>query len=806
MFRKTPGFTMTAVAALAIGIGATSAIFSIVNNVILKPLPVFDPDRLVAVGIVGPSAGLSGFGWGASPARFMYWKAQTDTLQDVSAFSSRFVNYSAAGVAEQWHSMQVSEATFRCLGIRVLRGRTFSAREDLPNGPRVAVIGEALWKRRFAGDPSVAGSTILLDGEPYTVIGVVADNPIMLEIGPDHQPDVYVPSQVEPNSTDVAISFSVIARLRPGLSLPQADAHLQATTRGYYAQFPNDFGPRDRFSVMQFRRALIGDSGTGSGLRIFAGAVIFVLLIACANVANLLLARVTNRRQEMAIRAAIGAGRGRIVRQLLTESLLLSVAGGAIGLWLGHAGIRALLAVNTADLPLVGENGATVQMDWRVLLFALLLSFATGMAFGLLPAFEGSRANLNLAMTGSGAKSRARALLIIGEMTLAVVLLAGSALLVRTFVALNRVDRGFDTHNVVTMRTSLAGPRYANTGDSAAVIRAALDRIQSLPGITTASAGCCLPLQTGTYDMNFEIIGRAKPDDRDVGWAAISPGFFEVFHIPLKRGRNFTGADNSKSAGVVVINEAMAKQYWPNSNPLGDRIRVGKGLDKYFQREPARQVIGIVGDVRFEALDNAPRPIMYVPQAQLPDAANAMFARMMPLSWMFRSGGNPRGIISRVREELRQSTGLPVSEVLVMDDIVSLSTRRQRFNMLLMTVFGSAALLLAAIGIYGLMSYAVEQRRREIGIRMALGAQARGVQRMILAEGMSMTVTGVLAGLAAAWALSRFLESQLFGVKTHDALVFLAVPALLSVVALVAIWLPARRASRVDPVEALRYQ
>jgi len=810
MFLKTPGFTVTAIAAVAIGVGATSAIFSIVNNVILRPLPVFEPDRLVAVGIVGPSVDVNGagnFGWGASPARFVHLQTQTGVLQDVSAFSSRFVNYTADGVAEQWYSMQLSEAIFRCLGVRVLRGRTFAPDDDLPNGPHVAVLGDALWKRRFGGDRGIVGKTISLSGEPYTVIGVVDDNPMMQEIGPDHLPGVYLPLQIDPNTSDVAVSFSVIARLRSGVTLSQANARVQASTRAYHARFPKDFGPQDSFRVMDFRRALIGDSGTRYGLIVFAGAVSLVLLIACANVANLLLARVTGRQQEMAIRAALGAGRGRMVRQLLTESLLLSFAGGAAGLWLGYAGIRALLAVNTADLPLVGQNGKSVSLDWRMLGFGLALSFATGIAFGLLPAFQGSRIGLSVGMKSSaGQKNRARGLLVVAEVTLAVVLLAGAGLLTRTFLALGGVDRGYDTGNVVTMRTSLTGPKYEKTVAASATIRTTLDRIGALPGVVAASAGCCLPLQTGTYDINFDILGRSKPDDRDVGWASVSADFFEVFRIPLRRGRVFTGRDDTKAPAVVIINEAMAKHYWPNSDPLGDRILVGKGLDKYFQGEPARQIVGIVGDVRFEELGSAPRPIMYVPQAQLPDAANAQFARMMPLSWMFRTRGKPGALVSPIREQIRQTTGLPVSEVLVMDEIVSLSMQRQRFNMLLMLVFGGSALLLAAIGVYGLMAYAVEQRRREIGIRMALGAEAHRVRGMVVREGMTFAAAGVAAGVIAAWALSRLLESLLFGVRTHDPLVFAAVPILLGMVSWIAVWLPARRASRVDPVEALRYQ
>jgi predicted permease len=388
-----------------------------------------------------------------------------------------------------------------------------------------------------------------------------------------------------------------------------------------------------------------------------------------------------------------------------------------------------------------------------------------------------------------------------------VILLVGSALLIRTFVALYSVDRGFETTNVVTMRMSLTGPKYLKSKGVEDTIRNGLERIRALPGVVTATTTCCVPLQ-GQYDLAFDIVGRPPTNDPHTGeggWATVSPGFFEVFRIPVKRGRTFTGRDDGRSPAVVAINETMARKYWKDSDPLKDRIVIGRGMSKWIEDEPVRQIVGIVGDVRDDGLNHAPRPIMYVPQAQLPDAENAFFFRP-PIAWVVRTQSEPHRLVPAIQRELRQVTGLPVSDVHSMDEVVSMSTTQQRFNMLLMTVFGCAALLLAAIGVYGLMAYSVEQRKQEIGIRLALGAEAGQVRNMVVLQGMRLALMGVAGGLAAAWGLARLMESLLFGVKPRDPLVFIAVPVALGAVALLAVWLPANRASRVDPVVALRHE
>jgi putative ABC transport system permease protein len=552
-------------------------------------------------------------------------------------------------------------------------------------------------------------------------------------------------------------------------------------------------------------------------LLILSCSVSLVLLIACANVANLLLVRATGRKREIAIRAAMGAGRARVVRQLLTESVLLSIASGALGSLLGYSGIRVLLALNAGSLSMVGENGAAVTIDWRVLSFALAISLLTGIVFGLLPALRGSSVDLNAVLKDGGARSgsglwrsKARAALVVSEAGLAVVLLVGSVLLIRTFVTLAAVDPGFETTNVVTMNVLVSGKKYSKSAAVTEIIRAGRERLRSIPGVIAVGTTCCEPLSQGTYDMDFDIVDRPSGGSsvgQDVGWAIVSPGYFEAFKIPVKRGRTLSAQDAARSQAVVLISEHMAQQFWPDRDPIGDRIAIGRRAGmKEFRDEPVRQIIGVVGDIHSEGLDVKPRAIMYVPQAQLPDAENAFFLRLLPLDWVVRTQFEPGSLLAAIPEQLHQSTGLPVTGVAPMGRTVRAQIGRQRFTMVLMTTFGSIALLLAAIGIYGLMAYAVEQRRREIGIRMALGAQAGQVRNMVLREGMGLTLAGVVAGLVAAWLLVRSIESLLYGVRIHDPIVFGAVPLVLSAVAMLAIWFPAGRASRMNPIDSLHHE
>ena len=808
MFRQNRGFTAVAVGALVIGIGANTAIFSVVNAVLLKPFPFPDSARVVMFMNTSPD----GSGVAASPAKFAHWRQQTTVIQDATAFRTNVVNYTGGAFPEQLQAGQVSVDYFRLLGARVQRGRTFSADEDRPGGAKVVVLSHGLWVRRFSSDPAIIGRTLLLSGEPHEVIGIIGPDFDMSELGDTD--DLWVPFQLDPNTTDQGHFFQAAARLKPGVTLEQAQARLKLSGEEYRRRFPDALQDGETFSVQPLHDLFVSDAGPT--LMILGGAVGLVLLIACANVANLMLVRATVRKREVALRAAIGAGRWRIVRQLLTESVGLSLIGGVIGLLLGIAGIRALLAVNTAGLPRVGDDGALVTaLDWRVLTFTAVVSVGTGILFGLVPALQSSRADLNRTLKDSTGRSGAvfrhnkvRSILVIVEVALALVLLVGSALLVRTLVALRSVEPGFDPSNVLTMRMALTGPKYLATTGVDQLLRDGIERLQALPGVERATATCCVPLEGG-YGLPFRIAGRPLekgPFHGGGAWLTISSGYFETFRIPITRGRGFTDRDDGLAPAVVIINEAMARQYWKDSNPIGERIMIGAGVMKELAEERERQIVGVAADVRDGGLNSDPGPHMYVPNGQVPDALNALNVRITPVAWVVRTRGEPYALSGSIQEQLRQASGLPVSQIRSMEAIVSRSISRERFNVLLMTIFGAAALLLAAIGIYGLMAYSVEQRTREIGIRIALGAEADRVRRMVVVQGMRLAVVGVAIGLAGAWALTRLITSFLFGVEARDPLVFIVMPAVLTAVSLAAVWLPARRASTVSPLVALRYE
>jgi predicted permease len=642
------------------------------------------------------------------------------------------------------------------------------------------------------------------------VIGIVGSSFDVSEFGPN--PDVFVPFQLEQNTNDQGHYFQVAGKLKVGVSLDQANARLKVSAEEYKQKYPRVLNKDQYFGVRSLSEEMV--AGVRTTLYVLLGAVGLVLLIACANVANLLLVRATGRRREIAIRAAIGAGRGRIVRQLLTESVLLSAIGGACGLVLGIVGMRALLAVNTADLPRVGENGGVVSLDWRVLLFTIGVSLGTGLLFGLIPALQGSRSDLGLTIkesgsrTGTGAHHNVtRSILVVSEVALALVLLIGSALLIRTMVALRSVDPGYDTSNVLTMRMSLTDPRFLKSQGLEDAVRDAVPKLEAIPGVEKATATCCVPLEGG-YGLPLIVVGRALPPDQRFhgggGWATTSYGFFEVFKIPVKKGRVFNERDTQSSTPVVVVNEALVREVFKSEDPIGKRLIIGRGVMREFSTEPEREIIGVVGDVRDNGLNQDPNPKMYIPQPQVPDAVNELNVKITPVAWVVRTKVPPLSVSAQVQEVLRQSTGLPVADVRGMDEVVTRSTSRERFNMLLMSVFGASALLLSAIGIYGLMAYSVEQRTQEIGIRLALGADVGQVRGMILKQGMLLAVIGIAIGIGGAFYLARFVESFLFQVRVWDPAVFITAPLILGTVALCATWIPALRASRVDPVDALR--
>ena len=802
--RRSPGFTLSAVLTLALGIGANTAIFSVVDAVLLKPLSYPDPDRIVQFFLNFPQGSTPA----ASVPDFHLWRDQTRAFQSVSAydFDPHVVNLTD-GVPEQLHGLHVTSDYFHLFGASLILGRTFNSKEDSPNTGNVVVISYATWKRRFGADANIIGKAISLGNEPFTVVGVTAER-----FHADPMADLWLPFQFDLNSSDQTHYFKVAGRLKPGIALEKANAQLKLAANQARRSDPLA-DPQLGFSVQPLRDATVRD--VRSLLLMLGGAVSFVLLIACANVANLLLVRATGRKKEFAVRAALGAGRRRILRQLLTESILLSSAGGLLGLVVGLVGARVLLTAAPASIPRIVESGSAIGLDWRVLVFTLGLSLLTGILFGIIPALGASRPDLNGALKENGnrqgagpSQNKMRSLLVISEVSLAIVLLIGAALLIRTVVALRQVKPGFDPHNVLVLDMSLSGARFAHTANVSRMVRDARRRLNATPGIE-ASAMTCWPPLKGRMGLPFAVIGRPLGNRSSTGdglWMDASPGYLQVFRIPVLRGRDFTEEDDASAPRVVLINHSMAKRYWPNQDPIGQQIMIGKGLGPKFE-EPPRQIVGIVGDTRDSDLSVAPEPTMIIPEAQESDGMTDFSLKFGPVVWLTRTHLEPHQTASITAEQLRQASGgLPVGRVRTMDEVLLDSTARQDFNMILLGSFAAVALLLASIGIYGVLAYSIAQRTHEIGIRMALGADRAHVRNWFLKQGMLLTVTGVLIGVGAASALTRFIAGFLFGVRPWDPFVFVAVPSLLTVVALLAIWMPARRAARLDPIQSLRLE
>ena len=798
----SPAFTLTALATLALGIGATTAIFSVVNTVLLKPLTYPDPDRLA---LFFNTDGQRGFSVVSIP-EFHFYQEQNNLFQDISASNTDSIGVNLTGDRpELVHGLHVTKNYFRLFGAQTVLGRTFTTAEENPNGGRTAVLSYGLWRAAFAADPHIVGKSISLGGEPYTVIGVVGR-----QFQADPGADVWLPLQADPNSTDVTPFFRVVGRLKPGVTLNQANAQLKLAAANFRRRFPT-VSPRMYFIVHPLKDAIV--SNARSSLLLLLGAVGFVLLIACANLANLQLIRASGRKREFAIRASLGASRGRIVRQLLTESVLLSLIGGLLGLGLGELGVHLLLRVSSGDIPRLGINGSAVGLDWRVLAFTLSLSLLTGLAFGLAPARGASSLNLSVALKESGRavgtgfrQGRARSLLVISEAALAVVLSVCAALFIRTFVALQSVHPGFSSHNILTLQMALTGPNFHQTAPVAQLVSEARQRMDALPGVLASASTVSLPLQA-LHRIPVDVLGRPAgraPNTGSAEWIAVSPGYFAVFQIPLLRGRDFNQGDSGAAPPVVIINQTMAKVFWPKQNPVGQQIVMGKGMPPMFADRP-REIVGIAGDILSDGLDTTVQPMAIVPQAQVSDAMTDLIDRMEPIHWALRTSVEPYQLASSVKEQLLQASGgLPTSETRTMREIVALSIARQNFNMQLLSIFGASALLLAAVGIYGLMTYSVQQRAQEIGVRMALGADRRKIRNMVMWQGMRLAFAGAVVGTGVALTLTHLLASFLFEVKSWDPTVFITVPVLLSCVALIAVWVPAERGSRMDPMQTLR--
>jgi putative ABC transport system permease protein len=666
------------------------------------------------------------------------------------------------------------------------------------------VLSYRLWRHRFAGDEHIIGKTISLDKDSYTVIGVTGKG-----FNSEPEAQLWIPFQFDLNSTDQFHSFTVAGRIRAGVTLDQANVQLDAASQSArrLSELPD---PDFRFQLRRLHDAMVGD--IRSSLLTLQGAVGLVLLIAYANLANLLLARAIVRKREFAIRAAIGAGAGRIVRQLIVESVLLSFFGCFLGAIAGLVGVHLLLKTIPAGIPRITGTDATIGLDWRVMAFAVGLSIATGLVFGILPALRVLRERLvdSLHETGSrhgpGARSkRLHSLTVVSEVALSLVLLIGASLLGRTFILLNRVDPGFDKRNLLMMTMSMRGGNAGTGGGLAAIVRDGCQELTAIPGVKAAAASFSPPFAS-RMGLPFTSLSGTPAISGDSEWVAASVGYFQVLKIPILRGRSFDVQDHSDTSPVVMINETMAKRYWPQQDALGQQIVIGKGIGPKFEDKP-RTIIGVFADTRDDDLTNVPEPTIVIPDAQAPDGIIDLMSQFGPIWWMVRTNMEPHQFIPAMSENLRSASGgRPVGKVQTMDDLLARSIAKQNFNMLLLSIFAATALLLAAVGVYGVMAYSVAQRTHEVGVRMALGAGRMSVRNMILREGLIKGTLGVICGVCAAFFLSRLLAALLFGVSSHDAAVFVAAPLVLELIIAVAAFIPAQRAASLDPASALRFE
>ncbi len=808
MMRGNPGFTAVAVAALALGIGANTAIFTVVNRVLLEPLPYPQPDRLMRV---GRYYGGTNYGFSNSIPKYMMWREnQAFAAMTLYGQGTTGSTFGAGDRPEQAKAERVSEGFFRVFGTAPVMGRTFTPQEDLPNGPAVAVLSYGFWQARLAGERAILGRAVPIDGKPTTIVGILPKS-----FTPDPPADLWMPLQADPHSINQGHYLAVAGRLKPGVTLAQARAELKIAGERFRALYPLWMNKNESVGVLPMRDAMVGDVKTP--LMILLGAVAFVLLIACANVANLLLARAAARQKELAVRAAMGASRGRMVRQLLTESLLLAVAGGTLGLALGSWGVRALLLVVPGNIPRLTDPDSAQAilpvLDWRVAGFTFALALVTAVFFGLLPALHTSNPDLASTLKEAGGRSnssraqnRLRSVLVVAEVALALVLLIGASLMIRTFAGLRAANPGIDPHNVLTLETSLGGS-YTTTAKVDSFVTQTTRRLESLPGVEAAAAMVVLPV-SNEIDLPFSIAGKPDPKgspyNGDEQWRSIAPHYFRVFRIPLLRGRVFSENDAGNSTPVVIINQQMAKRYWPKEDPIGQVITIGKGLGPQFDDRP-RQIVGIVGNVRETGMQYGESGVMYIPQSQVPQGLTELANSVLPLSWAVRTAADPSGLHAAIEREFRSvDSVITPAHMRPMEQVIAQNVSRQNFNMVLLSVFAGIALLLAAIGIYGLMAYSVERRTQEIGIRMALGAAQPDVLKLVLAQGAKLAGAGLAFGLALAYALTRLLSSLLFGVRAGDPASFAATSAMLGLVSLAACYIPARRAARVAPSAALR--
>jgi putative ABC transport system permease protein len=800
VLRKSPGFTAAAVVVLALGIGANTAIFSVVNAVLLRPLPYQDSSRLVQVWHVPPPKSFPGMTrFSVSAANYVDWEKQNHIFEQMAIYSFASLNLTGGDQPEVLQGASVSPDFFSALRSQPLLGRTFVPDEDHPGHDHVVVLSHSLWKSRFAGNPNIVGQDIDFDGQHYTVLGVMKPDFRFPDWARFWTPMAWTDEQ---RAVRGEHHFLVIARLKPGVALPQAQAEMDTISTRLAQQYPEDDKGWGAV-VVPLREEMVGD--VRPALLILLGAVAFVLLIACANVANLTLAKTFARRKEIAIRAALGASRARVLQQSLAETVVLSLAGGALGLLLANAGTSIITNFLSSSLP----RSAEIGLDAWVLAFTLVISLLTGIVAGLAPAFRLTNTDLNETLKqGSGrggsdsGGTRVRSLLVVSEVALSLVLLVGAGLMIRSLWMLRAVNPGFDPSNVVTMTVVVPRTKFSFPLQQVQFFEAALTRIRALPGVDSAGVIDDLPLNGDGSHQPIVIEGRPvtqMSEQPEVDVRLISPGYTHALHVPLRRGREFNAADTADRQPVVLISETLAQRFWPNEDPIG------RHLTMTFSSAKPSEIIGIVGDVKQDGLDvSAPAATLYVPLSQLSLPSIGSW-NSFPMSLVVRAISHPASLVSTVTNAIHEvDRQTPVVEVATMDQLMTNSVSQRRFNMLLFAAFAGLAVLLAAVGIYSVLAYAVRRRVREIGIRMALGAQISDVLRLVVVEGMTPTLIGMAIGVAGALALGRVLSTLIYGVQASDPLTFVGVSAILAVVALLASLIPAFRATRVEPIKALR--
>lgn len=793
--RKSPGFTAVAVITLALGIGANTAIFSVVNAVLLRPLPYKDDSRLVVILNKGRNP--------VAPANFIDWRSQSQSFSQMGAAEYWTPNLTGTDNPEKLWALHVSPEIFRMLGVQPLLGRMLLPEEQEAGKEHEVVLSYSLWQSHFAGNPEIIGRSVALSGETYSVVGVM---PRDFKFAPfwATKAELWAPLALGSRLTDRSGgSLRVFARLKPGVNLEQAQAEMGGITGRLEREFP---GTNQDMQVLSLREKVVGN--IRPALLVLLGAVGFVLLIACANVSHMLLARAAARREEIALRTALGAGRWDVFRQFLTESLALALFGGGAGLLLAVWGVRVLVALSPAAIPRV----ETVRVDGHVLLFALAVSLFTGVAFGMAPAWRATAVNLSDALkegergSSEGHRKRLRGLLVGSEFALAVVLLAGAGLMVRTFLALQHVDPGFDPSGVLSVVVSVAGTEQAAAGHTGNFYQEVLQKVSAVPGVQSVSGINHLPLAGDEWGFRFHIEGRPpeRPGEELVAtYRAVFPGYFRTMRIPILRGRDVSDADNLRAPGVVVINDYIARRYWPGEDAIGKRIT----FDDPAKNPSWLTVVGVAKNTARSNWVSPPEEEVFLPYLQSRDYLDKPSPPFAYLTLVVRTNRDPATLAPDIRRAIHSlDKSIPLSEIQTMDQVVAEATGQSRFYLVLLGAFATVALVLAGVGIYGVMSYSVSRRTHEIGIRMALGAQGRDVLKLVVFQGIVQALAGVAVGLAGALALSRLMAGLLYGTRATDPATFAAVVLVLSGVAVAASYVPARRATKVDPMVALRYE